>query len=114
MPAKMPALPSADPDTSIEDADIEDADIVLADRPVETTAHIIALASDQKRNIWRDARSETWPADVRAVVPADIDAATLGAVVAVVAGGLVVMPPRDVTDEIAGAETAAQNSGEKK
>jgi len=83
----------ADPDASIDDADI-----VMADRPVETTAHLIALASDQQHDI----RRATWPADIRAVVPADIDAATLGAVVAVVAGGLVVMPHRN----IAGAATA--------
>ena len=87
---------------AVADSDeaIDDADIVLADGPVETTAHVIALASGQERDI----RRETWPADIRAVVPADIDAATLGAVVAVVAGGLVVMPRHN----IAGAESAGE------
>jgi DNA-binding NarL/FixJ family response regulator len=60
-----------------------DADIVLADRPVTTAAPVIALAPG--------ASAETWRCDLRAVVPADIDGATLGAVIAVVAAGLAVM-----------------------
>jgi DNA-binding CsgD family transcriptional regulator len=67
-------------------ADINDGgdfgvDIVLADRPVDTGAPVIALISGE---------DEIWPGDVRAAVPADIDGTTLGAVIAVVAAGLVV------------------------
>ena len=79
-------IPVADPDAAIDDAGI-----VLSDHPVETAAHVIALASGQE--------SEAWPDDIRGIVPADIDATTLGAVIAVVAAGLVVMPHEDVADE---------------
>jgi DNA-binding NarL/FixJ family response regulator len=95
------ACEDADIAVAEPDASIEDADIVLADRPVETTAHLIALASSQERDIGR----ETWPADIRAVVPADIDAVTLGAVVAVVAGGLIVVPRQGLGGDVARAET---------
>jgi hypothetical protein len=47
----------------------EDADVVLADRPVESDVPMIALASGKAR--------EGWPTEVRAVVPTDVDAATL-------------------------------------
>jgi DNA-binding NarL/FixJ family response regulator len=70
------------------DADL-DADIVVADQPVDTAAPVIVLASGE---------DDAWLGDVRAVVPADIDAATFAAVVTVVAAGLVVMP-RDDLDE---------------
>ena len=82
------------------------ADIVLADHPVETAAHVIALTPDRQRNTLHAAR----PAGMRAVVPADIDAATLGAVVAVVAAGLVVMPHDDVAGGISASREA---TGEK-
>ena len=62
----------------------EDVDIVLADRPLETAAPVIALTFEPT--------DETWPCDVRACVPPDIDKRTLGAVIAVVAAGLTVMP----------------------
>lgn len=65
----------------------ENADVVLADRPIETAVPVIALASSHAR--------EGWPADVAAVVPADMDAATLAAVITVVAGGYVLAPRRD-------------------
>jgi len=58
------------------------AAIVLADGPPAITGPIIAFA----------AGVPAWRGDVRAVVPPDIDAATLGAVIAVVAAGLAVMP----------------------
>jgi DNA-binding NarL/FixJ family response regulator len=90
-----------DADIAVADPDeaIDDVDIILADRPVETVAPVIALASGEE--------SETWPAGVRAVVPADIDAATLVAVIAVVAAGLVVMPRGDIVGgESAGAKMA--------
>jgi len=81
------------------DSDVDfDADVVLADHAVETGAPVIALASDDQ--------GETWSADVRAVVPPDIDAATLGAVIAVVAAGLVVMARDAGGDEMADADVA--------
>jgi len=68
------------------DADLG-ADIVVADQPVDTAVPVIALVSGGE---------DAWPGDARAVVPADIDAATLAAVVTVVAAGLVVMPRDDL------------------
>jgi DNA-binding CsgD family transcriptional regulator len=61
-----------------------DVDIVLADRPLETATPIIAMTFGPI--------GEAWSCDVRARVPPDIDATTLGAVIAVVAAGLIVMP----------------------
>jgi DNA-binding NarL/FixJ family response regulator len=82
-------------DAGIAVADPDEAfggvDVVLADHPVESAAPVIALASGEAH--------EAWPSDVRAVVPADIDAATLAAVVAVVAAGLVVMPHNAIADD---------------
>jgi DNA-binding NarL/FixJ family response regulator len=68
-----------------------DADIVLADRPPATALPVIALASNALREN-PTALREAWPSDVRAIVPGDLDAATLAAVVAVVAAGFTVMP----------------------
>jgi DNA-binding NarL/FixJ family response regulator len=90
----------ADHDTPTDEAGINDVDIVIADRPVETSTHVIALVSDQEHDAspaaWSEALPAAWreasSADVRAVVPSDIDAATLGAVVTVVASGLTVAP----------------------
>jgi DNA-binding NarL/FixJ family response regulator len=62
----------------------EDADVVLADRAVETAVPVIALASDETPSVWR--------ANVRAVVPADVDAATLVAIITVVAAGYALAP----------------------
>ena len=76
---------------------------MLSDRPLATAAHVIALASGQE--------SEAWPDDIRGIVPADIDATTLGAVIAVVAAGLVVMPHEDITDE---EESAGEESEDAK
>jgi DNA-binding CsgD family transcriptional regulator len=61
-----------------------DVDIVLADRPLQTATPVIALTFEPI--------GETWSCDVRARVPPDINAPTLGAVIAVVAAGLTVMP----------------------
>jgi DNA-binding CsgD family transcriptional regulator len=54
-------------------------DVALADRPLETAMPVIALGSGDT--------GENWPANVRAVVPADLDAATLVAVITAVAAG---------------------------
>lgn len=65
------------------DAADDDADIVMADRPTATSAPVIALA---------EGRGPAWRCDLRALVSPGLDAATLGAVIAVVAAGLSVMP----------------------
>jgi len=62
---------------------------VLADRPVATAAPVIALVPG--------ASAPAWRCDLRAVVPPDIGAATLAAVIAVVAAGLAVMPRGEIT-----------------
>jgi len=80
----------ADPDTPIEDADV-----VLADRPIETDVPMIVLA-------WGGAR-EGWPTEVRAVVQTDVDAATLTAIIIVVATGYALVPRKDVVREDTGA-----------
>src|SRR5579872_803481 len=56
--------------------------VVLADRPAAVAGPTIAIAP----------AVPAWPCDLRAAVPPDIDAATLGAVIAVVAAGLAVVP----------------------
>jgi len=81
----------AEIDVADPDEPIEDVDVVLADRPVETAAPVIALASGKA--------PESWPADVRAVVPTEVDAATLAAVITVVAAGYAVAPHNDVASE---------------
>jgi len=69
----------------IEDTELADgADIVLTDEPPATARPVIALIAN--------GLDDRWPGNVRAIVPPDLDVATLGAVVAVVAAGLTVMP----------------------
>jgi DNA-binding NarL/FixJ family response regulator len=63
------------------------ADVALIDRPVATAAPAIALAADGTRR--------AWPANVCAVIPADTDAETLAAIVAVVAAGYAVTARRE-------------------
>ncbi len=69
----------------------EDADVALTDRPVETAVPVIALVSGETRRVW--------PANVRAVVPADVDAATLVAIITVVAAGYALAPHKDLAGE---------------
>jgi DNA-binding CsgD family transcriptional regulator len=76
-------------------APIEEADVVLADRVVETGVPMIALASGEAR--------EGWPTEVRAVVPTDVDAATLTAIIIVVATGYALVPRKDVARQDTGA-----------
>jgi DNA-binding CsgD family transcriptional regulator len=85
-----------DADITVADPDepIEDADVVLADRPVETAMPVIALVSGEAR--------EGWTADTRAVIPPDLDAATLAAIITVVAAGYALAPRNDVASEDAG------------
>ena len=77
----------------------EDADVVLADQPVESDVPMIALASGKAR--------EGWPTEVRAVVPTDVDAATLTAIIIVVASGYALVPRKDVAREDPGAWAGA-------
>ena len=98
----------ADIAETCEDAGIavaKDADVVLADRPVETAVPVIALVSGETRRVW--------PANVRAVVPADVDAATLVAIVTVVTAGYALLPRKDLAceDIFAGSADAADEPG---
>jgi len=60
-------------------------DVVLTDQPIETAVPAIALVSGEPPGVW--------PANVRAVVPADVDAATLVAIITVVAAGYALAHP---------------------
>jgi DNA-binding CsgD family transcriptional regulator len=68
-----------------------DGDVVLTDRPIETAVPAIALVSGEPPRVW--------PANVRAVVPADVDAATLVAIITVIAAGYALAPHRDLARE---------------
>jgi DNA-binding CsgD family transcriptional regulator len=68
------------------------ADLVLADRPPETPAPVIAFARGSAGNSGASGWTSDWACDIRAVVPSDIDATMLGAVIAVVAAGFDVKP----------------------
>jgi DNA-binding NarL/FixJ family response regulator len=69
--------------------------VALTDGPVETAVPVIALVSGESHKVW--------PANVRAVVPADVDAATLVAVITVVAAGYALEPRKDLAGEDPGA-----------
>jgi DNA-binding NarL/FixJ family response regulator len=109
----------ADRDTPTDDASGDDVEIVVADRPVKTSARVIALVSDEEHDGWTASCPDSLPAawreagaaDVRAVVPADIDAATLGAVVTVVACGLMVMPRQRMAEAEAAENWAGPADG---
>jgi DNA-binding CsgD family transcriptional regulator len=81
----------ADIADALEDAELdvaEEGDVVLADRPIDTAVPVIALVSGQTRR--------TWPANVRAVVPADVDATMLAAIITVVAAGYALASGKDI------------------
>jgi DNA-binding NarL/FixJ family response regulator len=81
----------ADIADACEDAELdvaEEGDVVLADRPIDTVVPVIALVSGEARR--------TWPANVRAVVPADVDAAMLAAIITVVAAGYALASGQDI------------------
>jgi DNA-binding NarL/FixJ family response regulator len=86
---------------AVADATDAAADVALIDRPVATAVPAIALAPDGTRR--------TWPASVRAVIPADTDAETLAAIVVVVAAGYAVAARRDAdgidSEDAGGDET---------
>jgi DNA-binding CsgD family transcriptional regulator len=88
-----------------EDAELvvaEEGDVVLADRPVDTVLPVIALVSGETRRIW--------PANVRAVVPADVDAAMLAAIITVVAGGYA-LAVKDIDDPAPALRSPACGGG---
>jgi DNA-binding CsgD family transcriptional regulator len=82
-------------------ADLGDADVTIADRPPDEVAGpVIALVPTvQTQTVQMQtmplpfAEAAAWRSDVRAVLPADVDATTLGAVITVIAAGLGVAPP---------------------
>jgi DNA-binding NarL/FixJ family response regulator len=67
-----------------------EADVIIADRPPAVATPVIALVPSA---LALDEPTATWRCDLRAVLPADVDATTLGAVITVVAAGLAVAPP---------------------
>jgi hypothetical protein len=64
--------------------DAAEADVTIADRSGDFAGPVIALAPR--------AAAATWRCDVRAVLPPDVDAALLGAVIMVIAAGMSVAP----------------------
>jgi DNA-binding CsgD family transcriptional regulator len=81
----------ADIADACEDAELdvaEEGDVVLADRPIDTAVPVIALVFGET--------PRTWPANVRAVVPADVDATMLAAIITVVAGGYALASGKDI------------------
>jgi DNA-binding CsgD family transcriptional regulator len=97
-PALRARIVRACKQTNVEsDGDIANADVVLADKPLKTSAPVIAFASRSYREpagalAATSVPASAWPCDVRAELPADLDATTVGAVIAVVAAGLNVKP----------------------
>jgi DNA-binding NarL/FixJ family response regulator len=72
----------------------EEADVVITDRAIVTAIPVIALASPDTHRV---------PVNVRAVVPADVDPATLAAIITVVAAGYALAPRKDLAAEGSGA-----------
>jgi DNA-binding NarL/FixJ family response regulator len=70
--------------------DLGDADVTIADRPPDAAGPVIALVPNA---VMPDAQAAAWRNDVCAVLPADVDATTLAAVITVIAAGLSVAPP---------------------
>ena len=87
----LPALRGSDGWEQAEGRKEADGDVILTDRPIETAVPAIALVSGEPPRVW--------PANVRAVVPADVDAATLVAIITVVAAGYALAPHRELADE---------------
>jgi DNA-binding NarL/FixJ family response regulator len=88
-------------------AAVDEADVALIDRPVATAVPAVALAGEGTR------RSRSWPASVRAIVPADTDAETLAAIITVVAAGYLLTARQDAGGqeaEEAAAEEAEQEA----
>ncbi|HKD28976.1 MAG TPA: response regulator transcription factor [Xanthobacteraceae bacterium] len=90
--AASPPYPSPQ---AAEGREWEDADLAVTDRLTATAIPAIALASAETHRIW--------PANVRAVVPADVDPATLAAIITVVAAGYALAPPKELPGDDRGA-----------
>ena len=71
-------------------AGLADADVTIADRPVESGGPVIALVPAAQAPI---AEAAVWRGDVRAVLPPDVDATVLGAVITVIAAGVSITAP---------------------
>jgi DNA-binding CsgD family transcriptional regulator len=71
-------------------ASFADADVTIADRPVKSGGPVIAVVPAALVPI---AEVATWRCDVRAVLPADVDATVLGAVITVIVAGVGVTAP---------------------
>jgi two-component system, NarL family, nitrate/nitrite response regulator NarL len=78
--------------------DAAEADVTIADRSGDFAGPVIALAPR--------APASTWRCDVRAVLPADVDATVLSAVITVIAAGLNVAPLRG-SGGLAGGQTGS-------
>jgi DNA-binding NarL/FixJ family response regulator len=81
----LPALRGRDGWEQGEGREEADYDVVLTDRPIETAVPAIALVSGEPPRVW--------PTNVRAVVPVNVDAATLAAIITVVAAGYALASP---------------------
>jgi DNA-binding NarL/FixJ family response regulator len=79
-----------------------DADVTIADRPEDVAGPVIALVPTA---VVPDAAAAAWRSDVRAVLPADVDATTLGAVITVIAAGLSVAAPKPTRGALARADS---------
>jgi DNA-binding CsgD family transcriptional regulator len=66
-----------------------DADVTIADRPPAVGCPVIALIPPA---LPPDEATASWRCDLRAVLPANVDATTLAAVITVVAAGVSVAP----------------------
>ncbi len=80
---------------SASDGAIGGAGIVLTDHAAETGTPTILIGTsreDSARDDLRDGWNGIGPADIRAIVPDDIETETLGAVIEVVVAGLMVLP----------------------
>jgi DNA-binding CsgD family transcriptional regulator len=82
-----------------------DADVIVADRPPIVDRPVIAIVP---ATLPPDGPPTAWRCDLRAVLPADVDGSTLGAVITVVAAGLGVAPPRATRGTVGRAGTWAE------
>jgi DNA-binding NarL/FixJ family response regulator len=107
----------ADTADACEDAGIAvaasgEADVILIDRPVATALPAVALVLDDGMPDGEMRRSvQAWSANVRAAVPADIDAETLAAVITVVAAGYA-LTRRDGDDDDGAEDAGDEAAGE--
>jgi DNA-binding CsgD family transcriptional regulator len=69
------------------------ADVTIADHSADVAGPVIALAPAEETAAWRS--------DVRAVLPTEVGATLLGAVITVIAAGLTIEPARGTADQAA-------------